>query len=197
MVAMIVMALASGIFLTTLASVQKSVAETDIRTRSNTQSRLALQTLDHEVRSGNLLYDPESYTDLTQRYYRFKVYTQANATARQPSPRYTCRLWRITDTNELQTRWWEPYPADPDATASEWRTVATGVVNLAVDPEEPAFVLDDDPNKGGRTVNVVFLVNEDLNGDLSTGTVRVQSSLTGRNTSCRFSIGVCSDEPTD
>lgn len=197
MVAMMVMALASGIFLTTLASVQKSVVETDIRTRSNTQARLALQTLDHEVRSGNLLYDPESYTDLTQRYYRFKVYTQANATTRQPSPGYTCRLWRITDTNELQTRWWEPYPADPDATASEWRTVATGIVNRAVAPEEPAFVLDDDPNKGGRTVNVVFLVNEDLNGDLSTGTVRVQSSLTGRNTSYGFPIGVCSDEPAD
>lgn len=197
MVAMMVMALASGVFLTTLASVQRSVAETEIRTRTNTQARLALQTLDHEVRSGNLLYDPESYTDLSQRYFRFKVYTQANATSRQPSPGYTCRLWRITDGNELQTRWWEPYPADPDDTASNWRTVATGIVNRAVDPDEPAFVLDDDPNKGGRTVNVVFLVNEDLNGDLSTGTVKVQGSLTGRNTSYGFPIGVCSDEPAD
>jgi type II secretory pathway pseudopilin PulG len=197
MVAMMVMALASGVFLTTLASVQRSVAETDIRTRTNTQARLALQTLDHEVRSGNLLYDPESYTDLEDRYFRFKVYTQANATTRQPTPGYTCRLWRITDANELQTRWWQPYPADPDATASAWLTVATGVVNRAVDPEEPAFVLDDDPNKGGRTVNVVFLVNEDLNGDLSSGTVKVQGSLTGRNTSYGFPIGVCSDEPAD
>ena len=197
LVAMMIMGLASGIFLTTLGSVQRSVAETDIRTRTNTQVRLALQTLDHEVRSGNLLYDPESYTDVEDRYFRFKVYTQANATTRQPSPGYTCRLWRITDANELQTRWWEPYPADPDATASEWRTVATGVVNRAVDPDEPAFVLDPDPNKGGRTVNVVFLVNEDLNGDLSTGTVKVQGSLTGRNTSYGFPIGVCSDEPED
>jgi prepilin-type N-terminal cleavage/methylation domain-containing protein len=95
MVAMMVMALASGVFLTTLASVQKSVAETDIRTRSNTQARLALETLDHEVRSGNLLYDPETYTDPADRYFRFKVYTQANANTRQPTPGYTCRLWRI------------------------------------------------------------------------------------------------------
>lgn len=197
LVAMMVLGLASGVFLTTLASVQKSVAETDIRTRTNTQARLALETLDHEVRSGNLLYDPESYTDAEDRYFRFKVYTQANANTREPTPGYTCRLWRITDANELQTRWWQPYPADPDATASAWRTVATGVVNRAVDPEEPAFVLDPDPNKGGRTVNVVFLVNEDLNGDLSTGTVKIQGALTGRNTSYGFPVGVCSDEPAD
>ena len=48
-----------------------------------------------------------------------------------------------------------------------------------------------------ETVNVVFLVNEDLNGDLSTGTVKVQSALTGRNTSYGFPVGVCSTEPTD
>ena len=46
MVAMMVLALASGVFLTTLASVQKSVAETDIRTRSNTQARLALDAFE-------------------------------------------------------------------------------------------------------------------------------------------------------
>ena len=197
MVAMMVMALASAVFLTTLASVQKSVAETDIRTRTNTQARLALQTLDHEVRSGNLLYDPESYTDAADQYFRFKVYTQANATTRQPSPGYTCRLWRITDDDQLQTRWWEPYPADPDATASDWRTVATGIVNRSLDPEVPAFELDPDPNKGGRVVNVTFMVNEDLNGDLSTGTAKIQSSLTGRNTSYGFPIGVCNTEPAD
>jgi hypothetical protein len=60
-----------------------------------------------------------------------------------------------------------------------------------------AFRLDDDPNKGGRTVNVVFLVNEDLNGDLSSGTVKIQSALTGRNTSYGFPTEVCEDEPTD
>ena len=197
MVAMMVMALASAVFLTTLASVQKSVAETDIRTRANTQARLALQTLDHEVRSGNLLYDPESYADPGDQYFRFKVYTQANATTRQPTPGYTCRLWRITEDDELQTRWWEPYPANADATASNWRTVATGIVNRSMDPEVPAFELDPDPNKGGRVVDVTFVVNEDLNGDLSSGTAKIQSALTGRNTSYGFPINVCNTEPAD
>jgi len=192
LVAMMVMSLASVVFLTTLSSVQRSVAETDIRTRTNTQARLALQTLDHEVRSGNILYDPSQ--DLTDPYFRFKIYTQANATTRQPAPGYTCRLWRISSANELQTRWWPPnQPED----ASAWQTVATGVVNKAVATPVNAFELDPDPNKGGRTVNVVFLVNEDLNGDLSSGTVKIQGALTGRNTSYGFPVSVCNSEPTD
>jgi prepilin-type N-terminal cleavage/methylation domain-containing protein len=190
LVAMMVMALASGVFFSTLASVQKSVAETDIRTRSNTQARLALQTLDHEVRSGNVLYNPATSSDP---YYRFKIYTQANAGG-NPRPTYTCRLWRITSTGELQTRWWPPsQPED----ATEWRTEATGIVNKIVPTPQHAFELDPDPNKGGRTINVVFLVNEDLNKDVSSGTVKIQSALTGRNTSYGFPTAVCATEPAD
>jgi prepilin-type N-terminal cleavage/methylation domain-containing protein len=194
LVAMMVLSLALAMFFTTLASVQRSVVETDIRTRSNTQARLALQTLDHEVRSGNVLYDPATSADPS---YRFKIYTQTNATTRQPSPGYTCRLWRITDAGQLQTRWWEPAQTDPNLSASEWRTVATGIVNKQVSPAVPAFVIDPDPNKGGRTVNVVLMVNEDMNGDVSTGTVKIQSALTGRNTSYGFPTSVCATEPTD
>jgi type II secretory pathway pseudopilin PulG len=191
LVAMVVLGLASGVFLTTLTSVQRSVTETDIRTRSNTQARLALQTLDHEVRSGNVLYDPATSVDP---YFRFKIYTQANATTRQPSPGYTCRLWRITSTGELQTRWWPPnQPED----ASGWLTAATGIVNKLVATPLNAFVLDPDPNKGGRTVNVLLLVNEDPQQDFDTGTVRIQSALTGRNTSYGFPTGVCAAEPAD
>ena len=190
LVAMMVLALASGVFYSTLASVQKSVVETDIRTRSNTQARLALQTLDHEVRSGNVLYDPSTSSDP---YFRFKIYTQANAGG-NPRPTYTCRLWRITSSAELQTRWWPP---NEPGEASSWRTVATGVVNKLMATPQHAFEIDPDPNKGGRTVNVVFLLNEDLNQDLSSGTVKIQSALTGRNTSYGFPTAVCSTEPTD
>ena len=195
LVAMMVLSLALAMFFTTLASVQRSVAETDIRTRSNTQARLALQTLDHEVRSGNVLYDPATSTDPS---FRFKIYTQTNATTRhspRPGTRVGCGGSR--STGELQTRWWEPAQTDPNASASDWRTVATGIVNKQVTPTVPAFVIDPDPNKGGRTVNVVLLVNEDMNGDVSTGTVKIQSALTGRNTSYGFPTSVCATEPTD
>lgn len=190
LVAMMIMALASGVFFSTLASVQRSVAETDIRTRSNTQARLALQSLDHEVRSGNVLYDPATSSDP---YYRFKIYTQANAGG-NPRPTYTCRLWRITSGGELQTRWWPPnQPED----ATPWQVAADGIVNKIVPTPQHAFTLDPDPNKGGRTVNVVLLLNEDPQQDVSTGTVRIQSALTGRNTSYGFPTSVCATEPAD
>jgi prepilin-type N-terminal cleavage/methylation domain-containing protein len=190
LVAMMILGIVAAVFATTLASVQRVVSQTDSRTQNNTQARLALEELDREIRSGNVLYDPGSGTDA---YYRFKIYTQSNAPTRDPAPGYVCRLWRITPTYDLQTRFWPPL--EPTQ-ATDWRTVATGVVNRALSPAVPAFALDPDPNKGGRTVNIVLMMNNDL-ADRPNETVKIQSSLTGRNTSYGFPVSVCNSEPAD
>jgi len=190
LVAMMILGIVAAVFATTLTSVQRVVSHTDSRTQNNTQARLALEELDREIRSGNVLYDPGSGTDAN---YRFKIYTQSNAPTRDPAPGYVCRLWRITSTYDLQTRFWPPtQPED----ATDWRTVATGVVNRALSPAVPAFVLDPDPNKGGRTVNIVLMMNNDLT-NRPNETVKIQSALTGRNTSYGFPISVCNSEPAD
>lgn len=190
LVAMMILGIVAVVFATTLSSVQRVVSHTDSRTQNNTQARLAIEELDREIRSGNVLYDPGSGADA---FYRFKIYTQSNAPTRDPSPGYVCRLWRITSTYDLQTRFWPPtQPED----ATEWRTVATGVVNRALSPAVPAFALDPDPNKGGRTVNIVLMMNNDL-ANRPNETLKVQSALTGRNTSYGFPISVCNSEPAD
>jgi prepilin-type N-terminal cleavage/methylation domain-containing protein len=190
LVAMMILGIVAAVFATTLASVQRVVATTDSRTQNNTQARLALEELDREIRSGNVLYDPGSGADAN---YRFKIYTQSNAPTRDPAPGYVCRLWRITSTYDLQTRFWPPLtPAE----ATDWRTVATGVVNRALTPAVPAFALDTDPNKGGRTVNIVLMMNNDL-VNRANETVKIQASLTGRNTSYGFPVSVCNTEPAD
>ena len=190
LVAMMILGIVAVVFGTTLASVQRAVSETDSRTQNNTQARLAIEELDRETRSGNILYNPSASTDP---YFRFKIYTQSNANTRTPSPGYVCRLWRITSDDELQTRLWPPnQPED----ASEWHTVATGVVNKVLPTPVHAFEIDPDPNKGGRTVNVTFMIN----GAYYTRpneTVRIQAALTGRNTSYGFPQTVCTTEPTD
>jgi prepilin-type N-terminal cleavage/methylation domain-containing protein len=190
LVAMMILGIVAAVFATTLSSVQRVVSQTDSRTQNNTQARLAIEELDREIRSGNVLYDPGSGADA---FYRFKIYTQSNAPTRDPAPGYVCRLWRITSTYDLQTRFWPPNQPE-DATA--WRTVATGVVNRALSPQVRAFALDPDPNKGGRTVNIVLMMNNDL-ANRPNETVKVQSSLTGRNTSYGFPISVCNSEPAD
>jgi len=192
LVAMMILGIVATVFATTLSSVQRVVSQTDSRTQNNTQARLALEELDREIRSGNVLYNPGSGTDA---YYRFKIYTQSNAPTRatETSSGYVCRLWRITPTYDLQTRFWPPLkPLE----ATDWRTVATGVVNQAVSPEVHAFELDDDENKGGRTVNIVLMMNNDYE-NRPNETVKIQSSLTGRNTSYGFPVNVCDEEPAD
>jgi prepilin-type N-terminal cleavage/methylation domain-containing protein len=190
LVAMMILGIVAAVFATTLSSVQRVVSQTDSRTQNNTQARLAIEELDREIRSGNVLYDPGSGADA---FYRFKIYTQSNAPTRDPAPGYVCRLWRITSTYDLQTRFWPPnQPED----ATDWRTVATGVVNRALSPQVRAFALDPDPNKGGRTVNIVLMMNNDL-ANRPNETVKIQSSLTGRNTSYGFPISVCNSEPAD
>jgi type II secretory pathway pseudopilin PulG len=187
---MMILGLVAVVFGTTLASVQRAVSRTDTRTRNNTQARLAVEELDRETRSGNILYDPSASSDP---YYRFKIYTQSNANTRTPSPGYVCRLWRITSDHELQTRYWPPNQPEE---ASPWRTVATGVVNKVLSTPVHAFEIDPDPNKGGRTVNITFMMN-DAYDTRPEETVRIQAALTGRNTSYGFPQTVCTAEPAD
>ncbi len=75
------------VFTSTLSSMQQAVVAEDVRTRLNDQARLALADLDRQVRSGNLLYDPDDEIgtvdpfDVTAAGFMFRVYTQTKFTA--------------------------------------------------------------------------------------------------------------------
>lgn len=155
---------------------QGSVADQIDRSRSNDEVRLAVEQMDREVRSGNLLYEPSA----TQ----VRIYTQSNAPSQGGS---RCVQWKI-ESRELLRREWPPTfgsTPDPD-TVSDWRVVAESVVNedLGVD----AFSL-----LNSRTLEVTILVNEDL-GD-ENATVRVETALTGRNTTFNFEEDACDPPP--
>ena len=85
MVAMAILSIVSLVFTTTLSSVQRAVVEEDVRIRLNDQVRLAVQSIDRLVRSGNILYDPVDESgndpfDATATGYMFRIYTQAEQT---------------------------------------------------------------------------------------------------------------------
>lgn len=192
LVAMSVMGIAMMIFSSVLASVQRGVVAQESLNRTLESARLAVQQLDREIRSGNVLYDPalenngQPSCTGCEPGFTLRIATQSNADTRGG---HTCVLWQIDDQQRLLTRRWPPnVPAD----ATGWRVVATGLVNRALG--EAAFVIDTDPLKGGRTLNITLALNQDL-GDRPGQTVRIRAALTGRNTSYDYPTNVCSTTP--
>ena len=184
-VAMAILSIVMLVMTTTLTSIQRAVVEEDVRGRLNDQARLALQSLDRLVRSGNILYDPADETDdpyAAATGYMFRIYTQAEQSENQAA---RCALWLVNEEQELMYRTWPVL--DPDA-ASSWTVVAEGIVNRDLD--EPAFTLD----SAGRTIAVAFHVNPDLE-NRPQATQVMQASLTGRNTSFGYPVQLCATLP--
>jgi hypothetical protein len=77
---------------------------------------------------------------------------------------------------------------------TDWRIIAENVINAEPGVEVAAFALDPDENKGGRTVDIVLMVNSTPD-DPTNRTVRIETSLTGRNTSFGFPVDVCDPVP--
>jgi prepilin-type N-terminal cleavage/methylation domain-containing protein len=205
LVAMSILSVVLLVFTTVLASVQAGVNRQDSLSQTLDQARLSVQELDRELRSGNVLYDPaleNAPAGTIGRIascsgclpgYTLRVYTQTNADTRA-TPGYSgyrCVLWKIAN-QQIMTRWWPPLAP---ANASGWRVVATGIVNYSLSPTVPAFSLDSDPLKGGRTLNVLYAVNSDLTHRASQ-TVKIQAALTGRNTSYGYPANICQVTPS-
>jgi prepilin-type N-terminal cleavage/methylation domain-containing protein len=187
-VSMGLLAVISVAFLSVLASMQGSVARNAEWTLNNDHARLAVESIDRHMRSGNVLYAP------TVDGSSIVIWTQSNAN--DPTLGQRCIQWRILDRH-LQTRWWTPAQVPPvPQNPTPWRNVADGIVNYVVAPEVPAFAIDPDPDKGNRKVDVVLLVNNEYEAH-SNQTVRIQAGITGRNTSYGYLTGRCSPIPPD
>jgi prepilin-type N-terminal cleavage/methylation domain-containing protein len=186
-VAMGILSIVMLVLTTTLSSIQRAVVEEDVRIRLNDQARLAVQSIDRLVRSGNILYNPvdEAGNDPfgAATGYMFRIYTQAEQSPSQPA---RCALWLLNDEQELLYRTW---PILEPENATSWQVVAESVVNR--DLSQPAFTLD----SAGRTIAVQFYVNPDLD-DRPQATQVVRASLTGRNTSFGYPVQLCETLPT-
>src|SRR5205807_1768052 len=105
-IALMLMLVVTVIFITVMVSVQGAVAKDQGRSVSNDQARLAVEELDREIRSGNVLYDPSLENDPGNGIYpnmSLRIYTQSNADTRNPGNQ--CVQWRILN-DELQRRSW-------------------------------------------------------------------------------------------
>jgi len=152
----IVMSLLSvilGIVLAALVSMQNTENRVNGRSQTNDQVQLAVQQIDRQVRSGNVLYPPDQEginagTGIPAGF-SMRIYTQANGLAK-------CVQWRVTSGN-LQSRSWEPIPLSPwYRNASAWRTVADHIVNGS---SNPPFALDPAAAYSGRLINIDVIAN--------------------------------------
>jgi Tfp pilus assembly protein PilV len=189
-----------SIFFGVLVSMQTTLTKQVDRSRSNDQARLAVEELDREIRSSNVLYDPLygdacqpdgtpvncAATDASHGIYAgmsLRTYTQANTPTRAVGGHsgQRCVQWRIQN-GQLQRRDW----TNDNLLVSAWRVVADHLVNQT--GTAPAFSVD--PVK--RVVTVALLVNQNPSHG---STVRIDSSIEGRNTAYGYPPTVCATVP--
>jgi type II secretory pathway pseudopilin PulG len=193
-VSMALLSIAAVVFLSTLVFVQRAVNRQSTRSATNDQARLAMEQLDHEIRSGNLLYDPALENDPANGIYAgmaLRIYTQTNANIRNPGNQ--CVQWRILNKVLWERHWATNWRDDPSTLVTSWTIVANNIQNQSVTPQVAAFALDPDPAKGGRVIVVSLLVNASTGSGSSN--VLVQESVTGRNTEYGYPSQVCADIP--
>jgi Tfp pilus assembly protein PilE len=185
---MLVLAIILSIAFRLLISMTTSIDRTDISTQSADQARLAVQQLDRQVRSGNVLYDPETEaTDTSNDIapgFTVRVYTQANGDQK-------CVQWRITDEGELQYRSWsETWTVDGDV--DKFQTVARNIVNRpGQTPAQPkAFARP--AGFANRLLTVKVITNVDAKRAKN---VTYESTITGRNTDYGYSPFICQNTP--
>ncbi|MDX6274866.1 MAG: hypothetical protein QOJ92_2076 [Frankiales bacterium] len=177
LITMIIFSIITGFVYGLLIQVQKQSSDVQARNESVGNARIAIEQIDRQVRSGNVLYDPAAETlPLSMR-----VYTQANGVER-------CVQWQVY-SGTLRMRSWSP-TWQTDSLVSPWSTVARGIQNTA---SSPPFALQGGSTAyGSRLVDVSLKVKDPKS---SGQVIDVSTSLSGRNTQYGFDPGVCAPVP--
>jgi prepilin-type N-terminal cleavage/methylation domain-containing protein len=194
LVAMSILGIVVMAFLGVMGSVQRGFERQSARSQSNDQARLAVEEIDREIRSGNVLYDPASESDPANGIaagMSLRVYTQSNGNIRTPSS--VCVQWRIQNQLLERRQWATNWLDDPDTLVSPWHTVADHIMNRTVSPAVTAFTLDQSQAQfGSRIVKIRILANENPSYGQ---TVEIDESVTGRDTEFGYPVNICSSIP--
>ena len=191
-----------GAVFSALTSSQFTLERQIARSETNDEVRLAAQAIDREVRSGDLLYDPnqESYTPAgIHPGYAIRVLSQTNVPSRDEK---RCVQYRVTESGNLERRDWDPKwhlsPGDPDAVHG-WRIIATKVQN-----RPGALAPNNVPVFTQPSVNILKLdfranARRQESGPISGNvrTVHVELSISARNSAIVADLQQCGPATPD
>ena len=179
MVTMVILTVVTAVAYSALISISKQSRDVAGRQETVTQLRNALQQMDRQIRSGNVLYDPVNEVSLTNGLANsMRVYTQTNGVER-------CVQWHVLN-GVLRSRSWSA-TWQTDGLVSAWSTVARGITNTT-----SPFTLDNATAYGSRLINISFSAKDSKAGGTSQ---TVSTSISGRNTEYGYDTGVCSPLP--
>lgn len=190
-----------AVFFGVLVSVQNAVARQGGRSDSNDQARLAVEELDRQIRSGDVVYDPCSATAMqpftaqssdVKLCQALVIYTQTKAGTGNPNQ---CVEWMIDPAGQLVERTWDVEWQD-EAGASGytgWRDVANNVVNLSTSTS--AFQLLSGPAYGSGLSRAVTIDVVTRDNAFQGNAVSIQDTVTARNTQYGYPANVCSSPP--
>lgn len=183
LVAMAIFSVVIAVSYSILITVQKQGRDISGREETVGQARLALEHMDRQIRSGNVLYNPNDTTDPGYLPLSMRVYTQANGDER-------CVQWQVSN-GVLRSRSWSP-TWQTDGLVSAWGVVARGLQNPWPSTIQPFALQGSTTNYSSRLIDVTLLVKDAR----SAGNVQtVSASLSGRNTLYGYDPGVCAPMP--
>jgi hypothetical protein len=191
-----------------LIQIMNMSKDTLARTRALEEAKLGLSQIDRQVRSGNVILNPEFENTSTSGvgpYFSMRIYTQVDG-------KQTCAQWRVKDADEdgfgnLEFRTWKPGWL-PGMTVEPWSVVAHNLVEMDEDPPTgpgditsnpstwPPFWVDESASGGTQAQNVrVTLRLKDPLERGDTKATSITTVITGRNTVFGYPASSCAQAP--
>lgn len=172
-----------------MITVQSTVEVEAGRSARNDRLRLAVRSLERQIRSGEIVGDPSTENDAPNEIVPgMSVRLLTRSTGAAATVR--CAQWRIAG-ERLESRQWSPaWPVDADVTG--WQVTADGIENRATTPGVDAFTLASDPAYGGRVLQIRLLARGDGPADARQ---LVETSATGRSAVVGNPATTCDNVP--
>jgi prepilin-type N-terminal cleavage/methylation domain-containing protein len=196
LITMVVFGIAMTLVTKAVSKVEHFANDAQGSADANGEVRLALDDIDRQVRSGNVLYSPANETSPSTCTASgsdagscMRVYTQANGTQR-------CVQWQViadpatTNTSLIRSRSWSP-TWQTDNSYTTWATKARGLQRT---PSIAPFTLQGAVTSSSSRYLAVRFEAKDPRRP---GSVVLTSALAGRNTNYGYDAGLCSPLPPE